>query len=265
MRLAIGVLGPFEVYVDGRSRPVSAGRLRALLAALAVWAGRPVPVDRLAMALWGERLPGNARRGVQLYVTRLRALLGEASIGTSRSGYELRIAPDEVDALRFARLFAAARAEADPVQRYANLVAALRLWRGDPLEDVDSALLRESEGPRLVELRLLAVEQRIDMDLAAGEAAEVVAECGALVARFPLRESLWRRLLLALDRCGRQAEALNRYEAIRSRLADELGVAPGPDLRQAFADLLAGRSLRLATPTRWAAPRPWPDPRWRGL
>ncbi len=242
--LTISVLGPFQLTMNGQPLTVTSGRLRTLLTALAVCAGQPVSVDRLAAALWGDRLPGNPRRGVQLYLVRLRDLIGEASVATTPNGYALRLSPDNVDALRFEQLLDAGEGEAAEAVRYARLREALRLWRGTPFEDIDSPTLAESEAPRLTERYLVAVEQRVDLDLAAGQTKALVAELGELTTRFPLRESLWRRLLVALDRCGRQAEALDRYEAVRSQLADELGVDPGPDLQRLYTNLLAGRSLR---------------------
>jgi tetratricopeptide (TPR) repeat protein len=122
------------------------------------------------------------------------------------------------------------------------LAEALALWRGVPFEDVRSAWLAESEGRRLTERYLAAIERRVDLDLANGRAKELVPELSDLTARYPLRESLWVRLLVVLDHRGRQAEALERYEAIRVRLAEELGADPGPELQRVHADLLAGRA-----------------------
>jgi DNA-binding SARP family transcriptional activator/tetratricopeptide (TPR) repeat protein len=241
--LSVRLLGPLEVSVDGRPVVLTAPRLRTLLAVLATSAGKTVSVDRLAMAAWGEELPADARRALQTYVTRLRGILGAQHVGTSPDGYALHVEPDRVDALRFLRLLDAAAVAPDTVGKRALLAQALGLWRGVPFEGVRSAWLADAEGRRLVERYLAATERRVDLDLAEGRATELVAELSELTARFPLRESLWARLLVALDRCGRQAEALERYEAVRVRLAEELGADPGPELQRVHADLLAGRPL----------------------
>jgi DNA-binding SARP family transcriptional activator len=239
--LTVGLLGPLAVSVGGRPVAVSAPRLRALLAVLAVSAGRSVSVDRLAVAVWDADLPGFARGAVQTYVTRLRGLLGAGLVRTSPGGYALCAEPDHVDALRFLRLLDDAAATQDAMGERALLVQALVLWRGAPFEGVRSAWLAEVEARRLTERYLAATERRIDLDLADGRAGELVPELSDLTARYPLRESLWVRLLVVLDRCGRQAEALERYEAVRVRLVEELGADPGPELQQVHADLLAGR------------------------
>jgi DNA-binding SARP family transcriptional activator len=237
----VGVLGPLEIAVDGRPVLLTAGRLRALLAVLAMSAGTAVSVERLAAAVWAADPPGNVRRSVQTYMTRLRNALGATVIGTRAAGYVLHAASDHVDALRFDRLLAAAAAAPDAQLERARLGEALALWRGLPFEGVPSEWLKESETPRLLERYLAALERRFDLDVAAGRHGELVAELGELTALYPLREPLWARLLIVLDRCGRQAEALARYETIRVRIADELGVDPGPELQRIYADLLAGR------------------------
>jgi DNA-binding SARP family transcriptional activator/tetratricopeptide (TPR) repeat protein len=233
-RVAIGLLGELRVTVDGEPLPVTTGQLRTSLAVLALTPGRAVPVRRLAAALWSGDEPAHVRRTVQTYMTRLRRMLGADSIGTTPAGYLLRVAPDAVDAVRFERLL---DGSPDP----AALTEALALWRGNPFEGVRLNALHEPESRRLVERYVAAVEQRIDLDLAAGNTDELVVELGDLTARHPLRESLWVRLMIALDRCGRPAEALSRYESVRVRIADALGVDPGPELQAVYADLLAGR------------------------
>lgn len=241
--LAVGLLGPLEVSVDGRPVVLTAGRLRALLAVLAMSAGQAVSVDRLAAAVWADGLPRNVRRSLQTYLARLRGALGAESIATTAAGYVLRTESDHVDALRFGRLLEAASAASDAVAERARLSEALGLWRGRPFEGVASEWLTLSETPWLLERYLTALERRLDLDIAARRHGELAAELGELTAQYPLRESLWARLLIVLDRCGRQAEALTRYEMIRERIADELGADPGPELRGIHADLLAGRPL----------------------
>ena len=257
--LTVGVLGPLEVTVGGRPVGLTTGRLRTLLA---MSAGQTVSPDRLAAAMWDDNLPADARKTVQTYVTR-RGVLGAGLIGTSPAGYVLRAAPDQVDALRFLRLLDAATAAPEPSVERARLVEALALWRGAPLEGVRSAWLEGSEAPRLVERYLAAVERRVDLDLADGRHGGLVAWLGELVAQYPLRESLWVRLLVVLAQSGRQAEALERYEAVRVRLAEELGTDPGPELQGVYADLLAGRAPETpdgAAPAagRWLAARQVP-------
>jgi DNA-binding SARP family transcriptional activator len=240
-RLAVRLLGPFEVSVDGRPVSLTAGRLRALLAMLAMSAGKVVSVDRLATAVWAEELPVNVRRSVQTYMTRLRSAVGAELIDTRATGYVLHAEPENVDALRFGRLLEAASTAPNSAVEQERLTEALALWRGRPFEGVPSEWLAESELPRLLEQHLTALERRLDLDIAAGRHGELVAELGELTALYPLRESLWARLLIVLDRCGRQAEALARYETVRVRIAEELGVDPGPELQRIHADLLAGR------------------------
>jgi DNA-binding SARP family transcriptional activator/tetratricopeptide (TPR) repeat protein len=239
--LTVGVLGPLEVSVDGRPVRLTSGRLRTLLAMLAMAAGSPLPVDRLATALWGADMPGHVRRVVQTYLGRLRVALGEDLIVTEPAGYRLRVDPEHVDALRFSRLLDSAAIAPDAATERARLDEALALWRGGPFDDVESDLLARSEAPRLVERYLAAVERRADLSATGERPAALVARLQELTAQHPLRESLWVRLLAALDRSGRQAEALALYESVRRSLAEELGADPGPELRQIHADLLAGK------------------------
>jgi DNA-binding SARP family transcriptional activator len=237
-RLEVRLLGPFGVLADGKPLDVSAGRSSALLAVLAMSAGRVVSIERLADMVWGEDLPANTRRSVQTYVTRLRSALGPGAISTAGAGYVLNIDPDDVDALRFQRLLDGSGTDGSTERQ--RVVAALNLWRGDPIEGVQSAWLADYERPRLVERYLSALERRIDLDIAAGRAADLVAEVRDVAGQHPLRESMWVRLIVVLDRCGRPAEALECYETIRTRIAGELGVDPGPELQRIYANLLRG-------------------------
>lgn len=241
-RLTVRVLGPFEVLVDDGPVRLSTGRLRSLLVVLAMSAGKPVSMDELTAAVWGERLPGNVRRSLQTYAGRLRTALVGAPVDSGATGFALRVDPDDVDALRFVRLLDDAARQPDAGLERTRLVEALGLWRGEPFEGIDSEWLRENHAPRLVERYLAALERRIDLDLAAGRHGELAAELGELTTRHPLRESLWVRLLTALGRSGRSAEALEAYETIRGRIAAELGVDPSPELRRVHADLVAGRA-----------------------
>jgi DNA-binding SARP family transcriptional activator/Flp pilus assembly protein TadD len=259
--LTVGVLGPLEVSLEGRPVELTSGRLRTVLAVLSMSAGLAVPVDRLATALWNDDPPDQPRRGVQTNLTRLRAALGAGAIGTTPAGYLLHTDPDRVDALRFARLLGAAAQTTDPAAERARLADALALWRGTPFDGVRSDWLARTEAPRLTERYLTAVERRVDLDLASGRHADLVGQLRELTAQHPLRESLWVRLLLVLDQSGRQAEALERYETIRVRLAGELGTTPGPVLRRVHANLLAGTSPSRSAPvaaTRISVPRQLP-------
>ena len=240
--VAIDVLGQFEVSVDGQPIRLTAGRQRALLAALAVSPGKTVSMERLAQAVWSERPPRNVRRSLQTYAGRLRDALGAGPIETHRTGLVLHADPENVDALKFTRLLERS-GDAPPSEEREHLVEALSLWRGEAFEGVDSRWLTEMEAPHLSERYLVALERLTDLDIADGRHGELVAELEAGVARHPTRETLWLRLLVVLDRCGRQAEALQRYEQIRQRLADELGVDPGPELQRAHQEVLAGRPL----------------------
>lgn len=241
--LRIRLLGPFEATVDGRQVRLSAGRLRALLAALALSAGEFVSVGRLADAVWGDDQPTDVRRSMQTYVARLRAALGAPVIVTELGGYALRIDPDLVDAVRFQRLLDSAGQTPDREAEHALLSEALTLWRGTPLAGVPSETLAAGDGARLTETYLSALERRIDLDLEAADrtpGAELTAELRELAIRHPLRESLWARYLRALIAGGRPAEALEQYGAVRTRISSELGVDPGPELQRLYADLLAG-------------------------
>ncbi|WP_327092572.1 AfsR/SARP family transcriptional regulator [Nonomuraea sp. NBC_01738] len=236
--LGVALMGPMEARLGCTPVRLTTSRLRTLLAALAVSAGHTVSVDRLALALWGERHPANVRRSVQTYVTRLRGVVGRAAIRTMPDGYRLDVDPDQVDVLRFRRLLAEAARSRGTAAEPALVEEASLLWRGTPFEDIDSDWLRAHLAPPLQELYLSAVERRIDLRLAEGRPGGLVAELLDLAARHPLREPLWARLLLVLGRCGRQAEALAQYERLRLRLADELGTDPGQELRRIHAALL---------------------------
>ncbi|AQZ61366.1 hypothetical protein BKM31_07625 [[Actinomadura] parvosata subsp. kistnae] len=241
--LTVGVLGVLEVAVDGRPVPLTTGRLRTLLAVLAMSASAPVSMKLLTEALWPDAQPRNSRRSLQIYAARLRETLGRERIETRQDGLLLHADPDGVDALRFERILAQAAAERGSPRERPLIQQALALWRGQPFDGVSSRWLEEVQAPRLTERYLTALERRTDLDLLAGRAADTVPELSEQVVRHPLRESLALRLLVALDRCGRQAEALRWYARIRAVITRELGVEPNRELRRAHADLLAGRPL----------------------
>jgi DNA-binding SARP family transcriptional activator/tetratricopeptide (TPR) repeat protein len=237
--VVVKLLGPLEASADGRAIEPGAGRLRVLLATLAIAAGQPVSNSLLATALWGDDPPVNPRRAVQTYITRLRGAVGDELISTRPGGYLLEAIPDNVDVLRFGRLLDGAEAIADLGERRARVEAALDLWRGDPFQDLRSAWLESVVAPPLIERRLTAIERLVDLDLAQGLPGDLVS-LQEFAAVHPLRESLWLRLITLLAQHGRPGEALARYEIIRARLADELGTDPGPELRAIYTDLLTG-------------------------
>ncbi len=240
--LDIALLGPLRVRLGERDLEIRSGRLQAVLAMLATEAGRPVSTEQLARAIWSDELPVNVRKSVQSNIVRLRRLLGSGCISTEPNGYLLEVRPDQVDAIRFSNLLAAAAREPDPAGERRLLTEALALWRGTPFEGVGSSWLDEVESERMIELYLSARERWFDLDLSAGRYDVAVAELRELTARFPLREALWSRLLTALRLSGRHAEALTCYESVRVLLADELGVDPGPELKRQYSDLLANES-----------------------
>jgi DNA-binding SARP family transcriptional activator len=225
------LLGPLEAVEDDRPLALGGAKQRALLAVLLLNANQAVSSDRLIDELWGESPPATAGKIVQVYVSRLRKQLGEARLLTRRPGYLLRVDPGELDLARFERLVAEAREE-DAAAAGAKLRAALDLWRGPPLADLAYERVAQAETVRLEELRWAALELRIDADLAAGRAAELVGELESLVAAQPLRERLRAQLMLALYRCSRQAEALEAYRRARRDLADGLGLEPSDELRR---------------------------------
>jgi DNA-binding SARP family transcriptional activator/tetratricopeptide (TPR) repeat protein len=256
--LTVGLLGPLLVSTAGRPVDLPAGRVRALLAVLAMSPGLTVSADRLATGLWGEDPPGDARANVRTNVRRLRSVLGAGLVETRRDGYLLDIEADQVDALRMVRLLEESAAAPDRTTERAQLVEALTLWRGPPFDGIRSDQLEQITAPWLQERYLAGLERRVDLDMALrpGHDHDLVAELDELVTRFPLRESLWARLLRALERAGRPAEALRRYETIRARLAGELGTDPSPELQRLHAGLLTGGG---AAPPHRVLPRQLPS------
>jgi DNA-binding SARP family transcriptional activator len=227
------VLGSLEVADGDRRIDLGAPRERALLALLALNANRAVSRDRIVEELWPEGAPRTAPKVVQVYVTHLRKALGAArEILESRgSGYVLRIEPANFDLSRFEQLVERARSE-EPREKTMTLREALGLWRGPALDEfADDAFVR-AEAARLEELRLFALEERIDADLALGGGSALVPELESLVAEHPLRERFRGQLMLALYRAGRQAEALEVYRDGRALLDEELGLEPGEPLRE---------------------------------
>ena len=228
------LLGPLEVVHGGEAVPARGQKKRALLARLLLDANRTVSVDALVDALWGEDVPPTAVKMVHIYVSQLRKELPDGSLHTRPPGYVLETGSDAVDLLRFSRLCAEARAafgDGDAALAAERLRGALALWRGPALAEF-SEPFAAAEAVHLEELRLLALEDRIDADLALGRHADVVGELQSLVAAHSLRERPRRALMLALYRAGRHAEALSTYHHLRGALLGELGIEPSAALRE---------------------------------
>ena len=225
------ILGPLEV-ADGDRLVSLAGAQRALLTLLLLSANEVVSADRLLEELWGEQVPESGRAALQVRVSQLRKALGGdgGRIVTRTPGYLLRVDRDELDLYRFERLVTEADG-AEPAEAAAKLHEALGLWRGAPLDDVSHESFAQPAIRRLEELRLAAFEKRIEADLKLGRHAEIIAELETLVEQNPLREHLHAQLMLALYRCGRQADALAAYQSARRVLVEQLGIEPSAPLR----------------------------------
>ncbi|MEU2790859.1 BTAD domain-containing putative transcriptional regulator [Streptomyces sp. NPDC007100] len=235
--MRFGVLGPVEVRsADGRPVRVPERKVRTLLAALLAHRGRPVAAGRLIDALWEERLPANPAGALQAKVSQLRRALeaagpgGRSLVAARPPGYQLDAGTDAVDADRFAALTARAYGEPDPGRRAALLTEALGLWRGPAFAGFADAPFARPAAERLEEQRLTALEERAAARLRLGGHGPLAGELAELVARHPLRERLSALHLRALYGAGRQSEALAAYAALRERLAEELGIDPGPEL-----------------------------------
>jgi DNA-binding SARP family transcriptional activator len=283
---AFRILGPLEVSRSGRAVPLGGPRQRAVLALLLVEANRVVSMDRLAEDVWGGAPLAGWVTTLQTYVFHLRRTLepdrvrGDAGgvLATRRRGYLLRLEREQLDAALFEDGFTAGRAALE-AGRYAEAAGTLRtaldLWRGPVLADLADYAFTRPEAARLEELRLAALEARIDADMALGRHDGLTAELEQLTAEHPLRERLRGQLMLALYRCGRQAEALVAYRRAHDLLADELGVEPAEPLQRLQASVLAhDPGLEWRPGVRWssrpkppavAPPSPCPCHRWDPL
>jgi DNA-binding SARP family transcriptional activator/pimeloyl-ACP methyl ester carboxylesterase len=247
------LLGPLAVFDGPAPLPIAAGKQRALLAVLLLHANRTVGREQLVDALWGEEVPESAQKMVQIHVSQLRKALPEARLLTRAPGYLLEVGDDEIDLARFERSVARARralSDGQAEQARALLGEALGLWRGRALAEFSEPFARH-EGARLEELRVAALEWRIESDLALGHHRDVVSELEALIVQHPLREQLRSQHMHALYRSGRHAEALASYQAFRRTLADELGMEPSAALRDLERQMLRqDPALDLSEPTR---------------
>ncbi|HMI99837.1 MAG TPA: BTAD domain-containing putative transcriptional regulator [Gaiellaceae bacterium] len=247
------ILGPLELGHDGSPSFVKGRKPRALLALLLLHRNEVVPAERLIDDLWGENAPATASNTLQVYVSQLRKLV-EDGLVREGPGYRLRVEPDQLDAERFERLADEGAAALDRrayAEASALLVEGLALWRGPALVDVHYESFAQVEITRLEELKLAALEGRIEAELGLGHHGQVVGELEALVAENPLRERLRGQLMLALYRAGRQADALEAYTEARRVLIDDLGLEPGPELRDLEQAILRQEEA--------LAPRPLPE------
>ena len=242
------LLGPLEVLDGDRVLPLGSGRRLSLLALLLIDANEVVPADRLIDELWGESPPPTAAKSLQVRVSQLRKALGQSGTDptggpllTRGNGYLLRVGDDELDSRSFEQaLDSGSRAlAAGEARRAASLLDdALALWRGSPLTGIEYEPFAQREIARLEELRLVALEVRMDCALELGEHARAVGELESLVYAHPHRERFRAQLMLALYRSGRQAEALASYRDAREVLAEQLGLDPGDELRRLEAAIL---------------------------
>lgn len=242
------LLGPLELW-DGQHRlPIVGARQRAVLTFLLLHANKVVAADRLVDELWGDPAPRTAKASLRNQIAKLRKVLGHELLVTQGNGYSLRLEPGELDIQRFESIVQDAGA-CEAEDRAGKLREALSLWRGPALSDFSDEPFAQLEIARLEELRLAALESRIEADLALGHQAELVAELEALVARYPLRERLRSQLMLGLYRAGRQADALVAYQDARRMLQGEFGLEPTESLRQLErAILVQDRMLSLEQP-----------------
>src|SRR5215213_2572258 len=260
--MRFGVLGPLEVIAESGQVPLGGQKQRVLLAVLLTRPGRVVSVDALVQGLWADDPPRSADKTLQSYVVHLRRALepgrsrGAAGtvLVTRDPGYLLRVAPGELDAARFAELVTRGRqllAAGAVEAAAATLREGLGLWRGEAFEEFPQVDACTAEAARLAELRLGAIEERVEADLVLGRHRELLAELEGLTREHPLRERLWGQLLLCLYRCGRQAEALLAYQRARATLVEELGIEPGVELRRLHTAILAQDPGLLAAPAGW--------------
>ena len=232
----VRVLGPVEVVGEGSAVVSLAAKQLRLLTALIVAAGRACEVDELVEAVWGESPPASARNLVQVYVSQLRKALPDGIEVITRGGaYTVELAPEQLDAARFERLLG----ECGTARRAGNAALAasladraLGLWRGRAFGDLAYEEVASRESERLEELRLVAMEERIDAELDLGRHEEVLAEVLRVAGEHTYRERLQGQAMIALYRCGRQSEALEHYANVRARLSQEVGLEPGPGLRE---------------------------------
>jgi DNA-binding SARP family transcriptional activator len=260
------ILGPVEVWTGEGWAKIGAAKQRSVLATLLLRPGEPVSIDVLIDEVWPGKPPARAANLVSVYVHHLRKLIGDSGarvLVTRPPGYLVMAGPGELDAGRFAGLVAEGRralAAGAPARAVELLTEAAALWRGRALADVAGTPRVAAEADRLEESRIEALELRAEASLACGRYAEVVPEVRRLLDGRPLQEKLWALYMRALYGDGRQAEALEVYERARNRIADELGVDPGPELRQLYRQILTADGSQAILPVIPAEPGPAPAP-----
>ncbi|MEU6479743.1 AfsR/SARP family transcriptional regulator [Streptomyces sp. NPDC047017] len=251
--MQIQVLGPLSAEVNGGSIVPTAGKPRQILALLALYPGRVMPVPTLMEEVWGTELPRSALTTLQTYILQLRRRLGAAMgpgnpgaakevLATRHGGYLLQIPGQSVDVHEYDRLVAEGQSAIETGDDHlaaARLRQALALWKGPALVDVRVGPILEIDVMRLEESRLVTVERRIDVDLRLGRHTELLAELTELIARHPQHEGLHSQAMVALYRSGRQATALDVYRGLRTRLIEDLGVEPSPQLQRLHQAMLA--------------------------
>ncbi|MFI6172355.1 AfsR/SARP family transcriptional regulator [Nocardia sp. NPDC051052] len=245
-QIRYGVLGSFTAWWDDREIELGPAKQQAVLAALLLEMNRPVSVNAIIDGVWGEHPPSDARNGVQTYVSRLRRALAprrrvaEPALVRADTGYVLHGDPSLSDHVAFDRLIATAercRRDSDLAAAAGHTDAALALWRGEPFSGLAGPII-EAERRRLQERYLAALEHRAGIKLARGQHTEAVAELAPLVSSYPLQERFRTLLMLGLYHCGRQAEALMVFQDAQRRLADEIGIEPGRELRELHRRIL---------------------------
>ena len=266
-RLDFQLLGPLEARLDGEPLELGGTQRRAILAILLLNANHVVSVDQLIDALWGESPPATAAHTIQVYVSQLRKRFGPAgeALATQRPGYAIQVEPDQLDLIRFERLLADGRealARRDAETAAATLHDALELWHGPALADFRFEPFSEAAIARLDDLRLAALEDRIEADLQLNRHQAVIGELEELIAAHPFRERLRAHLMLALYRSGRQAEALDAFQATRRALVQDLGIEPGVRLQELERAILnQDRALDLGPGRQQADPKAAPPER----
>jgi predicted ATPase/DNA-binding SARP family transcriptional activator len=251
--MQIAMLGPLEVRLDaGQARAISGPRLARLLIVLALNPGQVVTTGSVVDAVWADDAPDEPGNAIQALVSRLRRAAPGIEVVSRAQGYVLDVAPDAVDVRDFERLVGEARrlSRTDPASAAATLRQALDLWRGPALVDAGDAEFARAARVRLDEMRLDALQERIDADLRTGHAPELIAELEGLVAAYPFRESFVKLLMRALHAAGDRGRALGVFESARARLADELGVAPSADLAAEHLRILRADEEEAADPDR---------------
>src|SRR5215469_8006599 len=260
--MQVRLLGPVDVVVDGQPRAVSGLRRQAVLATLALHSGEVVSTGKLIDVVWGKTAPPPATNTLQSHVSFLRTALGSRGAILARPpGYVLDLGDDHTDVQLAERLLQQGTESADPVSGARHLQAALALWRGEPLADVAGLPWLEEQAVRLDLLGVRVKRALLTARLAAGEHAQLVPDLEQMAADHPLDEQIHAQLMLALYRCGRQADALAAYHRLRRTLGEELGIDPGQPLRDLEVGILRqDPALDASAPVSLTASRAVPVP-----